>query len=63
MAMKVAAAGGADVIGGCAKTVFCAISFHFVTSLACATEGNASAASAAIAASQIRVDLMTPPFS
>ena len=37
-------AAGAEVIAGCAFTVLTAISFHFVTSLAEATAGTASAA-------------------
>ena len=44
IATKMLAAGGAEAIPGCATTVFTAISFHFVTSLAEeATAGTASA--------------------
>ena len=43
IATKMLPAFGADVSGGCAFTVLTAISFHFVTSLACATAGTASA--------------------
>src|SRR4029453_9880833 len=57
--MKVAAAGGADVMGGCARMVFCAISFHFVTSLAWAAAGETSATAAPRTASQrIRLPLI-----
>jgi hypothetical protein len=62
--MKTAAAGGADVIGACAFTVFMAIWFQFVTSLpACATAGNASATVAASTAYRPTRAFFTPqPF-
>jgi hypothetical protein len=52
IAMNTPAEGGDDTVAGCvgASTVLAAISFHFVTSLACATVGKTSATSAATAA-------------
>ena len=62
--MLIWSAGGAPpAAAGNATSVFAAIRFQFVTSLACAAAGAASAiaVSAAIAAGQIRLGLMTPP--
>src|SRR2546421_12027648 len=50
--MKTADAGGAEALGGCARIVFWAIEFQFVTSFACAATGTASATTAASAASR-----------
>src|SRR5690242_6560986 len=41
--MNTPADGADDAIGGCASTVLTAISFHLVTSLACAAIGSANA--------------------
>jgi hypothetical protein len=62
--MSIWSAGGAPPAGnGKVTSVFVAIWFQFVTSVACATAGAASATavSAAIAAGKIRPALMTPP--
>src|SRR5213595_2764765 len=60
--MNTPAAGGAEAIGGCASTVLTAISFHLVTSLACATVGSASASSAATAARPNRAVFIACPL-
>src|SRR6266508_1535802 len=41
--MKTTKAGGAEALGGCARTVRWAIAFHFVTSFTCGVSGAASA--------------------
>src|SRR6478735_1881593 len=59
IAMNTPADGGEEMVAGCvaASTVLDAISFHFVTSLACAKVGSTSATSAAAAARPSRAVL------